>query len=124
MNVNTKLPAVPLPATALDFANAYKLKNTGTLNDQVEQVVRVLIDVPAFRTLIDAVYDEDSVEGKMYLDDAAAANMIRDYAKENNGPALLMQAKLVTLVRAMKVVLRRFSAGREDRRGVAAPTEE
>ena len=114
--MNTNI--IPLPDNALDFALAYTLKRTSTLNDQVEQLVRKLIADAEFRKFIDAVSDEDSQEGKMYLDDVAAAMMLRAFAKDNGEPVLVMDAKLATLIRSLKVVLRRFNAGRDQRIGL------
>jgi hypothetical protein len=117
MNELSRPVAASLPATASEFAAAYSLKRATTLHDMVEQIVRVLIDDPTFRKLIEAVYDEDTVEGSTYLDDAEAARMIRQYAADHDAPSLVMEAKLKTLIRSLTVVLRRFNNSRADRRG-------
>jgi hypothetical protein len=110
------LPTVQLPGNAVDFAAQYKLKRATTLLDAVESCVRVLMDNAQFRAFVNEVNDEDAIEGSLHYDDVAAAQMIRDYAKDNGAPASVANAKMKTLVHAMNAALRRFGASRKQRR--------
>jgi hypothetical protein len=105
----------PLPTTTQDLLASRKLKARRTINDLVEDVVVRVWEDKAFMKFVDAVYDSDTVEGSMDIDDTMAAMMIRDVAKKT-GNDELAEKKLDVIVRAMRVVLRRYGQGRKERR--------
>ena len=105
----------PLPTTTQDLLAQRRLKAKRTINDLVEDVVIKLWENDTFMKLIDAVYDSDTVEGSMDIDDTLAAMMIRDAAKEA-GNEELAGKKLDVIVHAMRVVLRRYGQDRRERR--------
>jgi hypothetical protein len=98
------------------------LKSERTINDLVEDVHRSLIDSDQgekYLTYLFAVYDEQAVEGSLAADNIEAARMIRTYAAENDRPDLTRE-KLATIAKALGVVLRRYHAGRKQRRQMIA----
>jgi hypothetical protein len=105
----------PLPTRTEDLLAQRKLKAKRTINDHVEDVIVNLWEDKTFMKLLDGVYDSMTVEGSMDVDDVMAANMIRQEAKKNNKDELANQ-KLDAIVRAMRVVLRRYGQGRKERR--------
>jgi hypothetical protein len=105
----------PLPTTSQEWREHRKLKARRTINDLVEDIVVRLWEDKDFLKFVDAVYDSDTVEGSMDIDDMMAAMMIRDLAKET-GNDELAEKKLDVIVHAMRVVLRRYGQGRKERR--------
>lgn len=96
------------------------IRGTGakrTLADQVEEIHRSLIigGYPQYRALLSAVYDEQAVEGSLVMDDAMAAWTIREHAEDDSEIA---NEKLAAIAKALKVVLRRYSANRKERRKI------
>jgi hypothetical protein len=117
----------PLPARLEDWKRNIKIDRT--LNDHVEDVHCALLssedDGDRYRALLDAVYDEDAVEGSLSVDNALAAQMIRNYAVDQNPKHPLAGKKIATISKALGVVLRRYSMSRSERRnmigGVVVP---
>jgi len=117
----------PLPARLEDWKRNIKIDRT--LNDFVEDVHCSLLasddDGERYRALLDAVYDEDAVEGSLSIDNALAAQMIRNYATDQNPKHLLAGKKIATISKSLGVVLRRYNASRSERRntvgGVVVP---
>jgi hypothetical protein len=108
----------PLPATVEDLDKRLKASTTKTLNDYVHEIHRKLWadSNPQYRQLLDAVYDEDAVEGSLSIDNAKAAEMIRNYAKDAAHPEpYVASKKLATIVKALNIVLRRFQMTRKER---------
>lgn len=115
INTNSKRDLVkPIPRTSQGLLAQRMMKKTVNLHDQVEQIITDLIPDDIFFALIDAVYPEQSIEGSLTADDHEAARMIRDYAKDNGYPVVRHQ-KIQTLIRSLKVVLRRYDLGRRQR---------
>ena len=116
-NSVTRLIPPPLPAVASEWHR--KVKTTRTLNDMVEEVqLRLLEDNDQreqFTLYLNAVWDEQAVEGSLGADNLMAAQMIREEAKER-GPKELVKEKLATIVKALNVVLRRYENSRKERR--------
>lgn len=112
MNDLTK--TIPLPATTQDLVAMRKSMRERTLNDHVEDVHVTLWDDPAYHRALEAVYDEDAVEGSLAADNFLAAMMIRDYARDKKLP-FLMDKKLATIVKALNVVLKRYGISRKER---------
>jgi hypothetical protein len=108
----------PLPARLEDWKRNIKIDRT--LNDHVEDVHCALLtsddDGERYRALLDAVYDEDAVEGSLSIDNALAAQMIRNYATDQNPKHLLAGKKIATISKSLGVVLRRYNASRAERR--------
>jgi hypothetical protein len=111
----------PLPTEISDWEKARKVKVERTLNDNVEDIHLNLLnhgDVKRrekYKGLLDAVYDEDAVEGSLAADNFLVATMIRDYAREDNHDPYVANKKLATLIKALGVVLRRYGWSRSQR---------
>jgi len=114
---------VPLPATVEDMLARRPLAANRTLNDYVDDIHKALWGAAdeAYRELLDAVYDEDAVEGSLSIDNAKAAELIRDYAKDPAHPIpYVASKKLATIVKSLGVVLRRYKMSRKERAGQVA----
>jgi hypothetical protein len=91
------------------------IKQERTLNDLVEDIHRMLWDESEdYRNFLEAVYDEDAVEGSLSADNTMAAMMIRDKAKTQTSE--VGTKKLATISKALNVVMRRYHADRKRRR--------
>lgn len=111
-------PAVPpLPATRDDLIAQRRTQSTKVLNDYVDEVYLILWDDPEFRKYLEAVYNEEAVEGSTKADDLEAARVIREYAKANSIP-MLPSKKLETIAKALNVVTRRYRTSRKERRSM------
>lgn len=86
-----------------------------TLNDQVDEIHRRLIDDEKYRALLKATRNADAVEGLVKCDDALAAKMIFEEAKRT-GIVEVAQVKIADIVKALRVVLRRYGMSRKQRR--------
>jgi hypothetical protein len=87
-----------------------------TLNDYVDDIHKALWDNDEkYRRLLDAVYDEDAVEGSLAIDNAKAAEIIRDWATEGKRVPYIADKKLATIVKALNTVLRRYKMTRKER---------
>jgi hypothetical protein len=86
-----------------------------THNNLIEQVHLVLVEDDSYLALLDAVYNSQAVEGSLADDDIMAAKMIRDKAYKL-GNAEVARQKLASIVKALRVVLRRYGASRKQRR--------
>ena len=107
---------MPLPASTSDLIAQRKLKQVfRSLNDQVEEFHLRLWQAEAYREYLDAVYDEDAVEGSLAADNLKAAEMIRDAATKS-GNNDLGAKKLATIVKSLKIVKRRYNIDRRYRR--------
>lgn len=117
MALQTGTAIKPLPPQLPDNIDGWtrKLKAERTLNDQVEDVHRILVDDESYLKLLYAVYDEQAVEGSLSADNIMAAEMIRDKAKKM-GAEELAGEKLATISKALGVVLRRYGSSRKERR--------
>lgn len=116
MNV-TAIKAIPLalPKTSeADLAHR-KLKAKRTLNDLVEDVHIALVENDKYYSFLNAVYDEQAVEGSLDDDDHEAARMIREKA-EKMGYSELARQKIATIRKCLGVVLRRYEFDRRTRR--------
>ena len=112
--METLLKPVPpsLPRVATEWVRKVKLDRT--LNDEVESVHSRLCEDEAYVRLLDAVYDEQAVEGSLAADNTLAAMKIRDLARKISSP--VANEKLATISKAMSVVLRRYGLSRKERR--------
>lgn len=129
---STALRPVPqqLPATTEAFLAHRKMKERRTINDRVEDAHLKLINNETYRALLFAIFDEQAIEASMEIDDVLAAKMIRDQAADLHDEELAAE-KLATIVKSLRVVLRRYGFSRKERReqvgGVTVtpePTEE
>ena len=68
-----------------------------------------------YRRFLEAVYNEDAAEGSLTADDLCAAQLIKDYALRN-GIYWVSTMDLQSLVKALRVVLRRYGMSRKERR--------
>jgi len=116
MSERSLVSPVPLPSTRGDLAVLRKLKaKLKPLNDQVEEVVEQLIEDAKFNRYLQAVYDEQAVEGSLAADNIGAAIMIREKALEL-GYSSLADEKWATISKALGVVLRRYGLSRKERK--------
>ena len=117
-----------LPATAAAFAACRKSKAGRTFNDRIEDQLLDLINGGnvEFLALLNAVHNEDAVEGSISADNFMAAKMIRDHASED-GDSIVAEADLTRIARAEGVALRRYGLDRTTRRksvgSISTPTE-
>lgn len=118
MNTVRDIAEVPALPPSLDGWTRF-LKTKRTINDLVEDVHRALIEDaekgPDYLKYLHAVYNSQAVEGSMDADDLEAAGLIREKARSLDNNELANEKKQ-TIVNAMKVVLRRYHASREERR--------
>ena len=114
---------IALPANTSDLIAQRKTELRRTLNDHVEALHLQLYDDVKYQRLLDAVYDEDAVEGSLAADNLLAAQMIRDRATEGDRDKYVAEKKLATLSKALGVVLRRYGVSRKERaRTIAGET--
>jgi hypothetical protein len=104
----------PLPITKEELEAHLKVFHEPTLNDVVHTYHVAMWDDPVYRRFLEAVYDEDAVEGSLTLDNGEAARMIRERAKAADDQRLGSK-KLATISKALNVVLRRYGIGRKER---------
>lgn len=105
----------PLPATRSDLLAGYKLKRRRNINDLVEEIIVKLWDNDEnFMKYVNAIYDEEAIEGSLAEDDTMAALIIRDVAKKEKQMEVA-DKNLHTIKLAMKVGLRRFGVSRPER---------
>jgi hypothetical protein len=105
----------PLPATKKDLLAQRVGQMRRTLNDMVEESHIALYGDDRYVAFLNAVYDEQAVEGSLSADNIMAATMIRDHAKKNGGGQLVNE-KLATISKALGVVMRRYEISRKERR--------
>lgn len=87
-----------------------------TLNDLVEEIhIELVNSNENYRKFLDAVYDEQAVEGSLVADNLEAARIIREAALKERKVAVSNQ-KLATLSKALNLVLKRYNQSRKDRR--------
>lgn len=121
-----------LPKTRQEMMAFRKSGFSLTLNDRVEALhLRLFPDqsevvegdsnseLIAFQDryllLLDAVYDEQSVEGTIAADNQEAARVLREFARGAGKDSYVSEQKLITLSRALGVVLRRYGMSRKER---------
>jgi hypothetical protein len=107
---------MPVPVKLEDWTRYLKQKRT--IIDYVEDIHRILMSGDLrdeYRPWLDAIWDDEAIEGKCSLDSAEAAKMIRSYAYENN-IADVAHAKLAVIIKSLNTVLHRYRVSREDRR--------
>lgn len=91
------------------------IKDGLTLNDHVEAVHIALYDTSEeYRAFLEAVYDDDAVEGSLAVDTMKAAELLRDHAITMNN--MVGRKKVATVIKALNVVLRRYNKSRRERR--------
>ena len=119
-------PEQQLPRIADGGQWVRKIKLHLTINDTVENIHVKLLEDEDYLRLIEAVYDEQAVEGSLAADNTMAAQMIRAAAKKENSP--IQHEKLATISKALNIVMRRYGVSRKERRnmvgGQAVPPEQ
>ena len=106
---------VPMPRLPLqDFMALRRLKEKRSLNDLVEDFFRLLIEEEEFFQYLDAIHDEQAIEGSCSADNLKAAEMIRDRAREMESELALY--KLATIAKSLNVVVKRYGLSRKERR--------
>jgi len=104
----------PLPITKEELEAHLKVFHEPTLNDVVHSYHVAMWEDPQYHRYLDAVYDEDAVEGSLALDNGEAARMIRERAIAADDQRLASK-KLATISKALNVVLRRYGISRKER---------
>ena len=120
-NTVQRVYPTPLPVTT-DWH--HKARHEKTLNDMVDEALERLIKDPEtgdkIRLYLEAVYDEQAIEGSLAADNLEIAHMVREDAKAN-GPAKLAKEKKATIVKAMNVCFKRWEGlSRNERRNTVA----
>lgn len=107
-------PPLPVPREIANWVR--KTEFHRTINDMVEDIhLALIVDHDDYREYLDAVWDEQAVEGSLALDNGEAARIIRDEAKKRN-VTKVATAKLSVIVKALNIVLRRYGVSRSERR--------
>jgi hypothetical protein len=88
---------------------------TKNLNDLVEQAHLALLADDKYAAFLSAVENKDAIEGSLEADDYVAAKMIREWAMLH-GILELGREQLASILKALKVVLRRYGLSRKQRR--------
>jgi hypothetical protein len=109
----TRLPT----GTAAHLAHR-KLKSKRTLNDLVEDVHLTLVEDPSYVAFLNAVFDEQAIEGSLAADNLEAAHMIRERAKKIGSD--LAREKKATIAKSLGIVMRRYEWSRKERRNMVA----
>ena len=104
----------PLPVSVQDLEAMRKVFHQPTLNDRIDALHVQLWQNEKYRQYLDAVYDEDAVEGSCATDNTFAAMMLREHAK-TIGDTYVSGKKVHTIVKALGVVLRRLQISRAER---------
>jgi len=92
-------------------------------NDLVDDIHCVLvIENDDYRRYLQAVWNKQAVEGSLATDDIMAATMIRNKAKEMGSE--LANEELAAIVKALRVVLRRYGSSRKERRNMVGGEDE
>lgn len=115
MNGNQKIAYVPLPRVPSEWVR--KLQFGQTINDHVEAVHIMLLneaDNEEYLKLLEAVHDEQAVEGSLSADNLMAARKIREVAERIKNP--VRKLKLATISKALNVVMRRYEVSRKERK--------
>lgn len=108
--------AIPLPETRDEMIAQRKGERVKTLNDHVEDLhLSLFTSDPRYDRLLDAVYDEDTLEGSLAADNLEAARMLRDLATKNDRDPYVRDKKLATISKSLGVVLRRYGISRKER---------
>ncbi len=104
-----------LPQTVEELLAQRKPMVGRTLNDYVEDIHVKLWPNANYQKLLDAVYDEDAVEGSLTADNLEAAGMIREFAAGEGQVPQVAGRKKATIVKALNVVMRRYHMSRGER---------
>jgi hypothetical protein len=94
------------------------IKPAASLNDAVDQIYLDLCNNAKFQHLLSADRNDQSVNGIVAFDDAEAAKMVREHA-EKHLIGIVKNAKLADVMKALKVVMKRYGK----RRGAIAARE-
>lgn len=119
---NLRPTTIPLPATSAEWKRVTKA--TRTLNDEVEDIHLELWDHPneekrnRYHAFLNAVWDDETVEGSQSCDNHEAADMIREEARTKSPKHPLARKNISTLKKAHQVVLRRYELDRPTRRNM------
>jgi hypothetical protein len=112
--MNDVTRTIALPVSTQDLLAHRKPMRERTLNDHVDDIHVALWEVEEYHRALEAVYDEDAIEGSLAADNLIAAQFIRKYAQDNNNPHVKTK-KLATIVKSLNVVLRRYGITRKER---------
>lgn len=104
-----------LPTTIAELAALRKSNRTRSLNEDVDDINMRLWEDADYRKWFEPLWPTDTIEGTFDDDWHKAAEMVREYAKNNQFP-IAANAKIASIRRSLGVVHRRFSGmSRQDR---------
>jgi hypothetical protein len=106
----------PLPVTTQEFDALRTTKRIKTINQYVEEIVRVLINDEKYRALMLPIYKEQSPNGSLNADDIIMSQMIQAYAREQGGDNPVITEKLGAIRKAQAWVLEKHKLSRRQRR--------
>lgn len=121
MNNIESVARVPVPRDVSGWEKSVPLFN---LNEAVRGVFwKILagetdIEREDFLKYLDGIYDSQTIEGTLALDNAEAARIIRNTAKKL-GQSRLGETKLDAVIKSLNHVLKRAGLARKDRRDEA-----
>jgi hypothetical protein len=116
MQQSNRLPYERLPTNTAAHLAHRKLKAKRTLNDLVEDIHLSLVEDAKYIGFLDAVYDEQAVEGSLAADNLEAAHMIREKAIKTGSD--IGKEKKATIAKSLGIVLRRYEWSRKERRNI------
>lgn len=111
--------AKSLPSSTAELLAARKTNQRRTLNDHVNDIHVTLWEDDDYQRLLEAVHQEEAVEGTLKADNLMAAQMIRNVAKQTGNPFLIGK-NLETISKSLNIVLNRYDMGRKYRRKLMA----
>lgn len=117
MNELSRPPS--LPATTEALLACRKIKSAKTVHDHVEMIHERLWRDEDYRSVLEALDDDESAEGMVEWNDIKAAEMIREFAKKDHNP-VVAELSLAKIVSSLHTVLRRYGLGREQRKAAMA----
>jgi len=116
MQQSNRLPYERLPTNTAAHLAHRKLKAKRTLNDMVEDIHLSLVEDAKYIGFLDAVYDEQAVEGSLAADNLEAAHMIREKAVKIGSD--IRKERKATIAKSLNIVLRRYEWSRKERRNI------
>ena len=117
-----------LPTTAADFLTHRKSKAGLSNIDRAEALLLAIVNGgnDMFQKYIEAVYDQQSVEGSIKIDHTVASQIMRQHAIET-GDTIFGALNLKEVGHNLNAALKRFSLDRTTRRksvgSISPPTE-
>lgn len=124
--VPLRRPIPALPATTQGLMALRTAKRNRTILDYVEDHHVSLWEDNEYRTLLDAVFNADALEGSLNANHYAAAGIIREHARSQDDTGIVAVASLESIKTALRFVMRRYNINPKQRRAayLAGPDPE